>query len=123
MTLRTMIGVACFGALGVVARFVIGFYSGFYSGPFDSKATTTLGINILGSFLIGLAFVYPLGETVKKGLMIGFLGGFTTFSAFSLSVFQMLEQSQILAGLAYLIASPILCVAATFLGVILGRNL
>ncbi len=86
----------------------------------------TLTINVLGSFLIGLVAEY---FALKSGqphhwrlfLATGILGGFTTFSAFSLEVALLYERGQVGAAMAYAISSVILSVGALFLALALVR--
>jgi CrcB protein len=60
---------------------------------------------------------------LRAGILIGVLGGFTTFSTFSIEAFNLIEQGEPLKALVYMLASLILCVAGTWLGVIIGRQL
>jgi fluoride exporter len=88
----------------------------------------TLGINVLGSFLMGLVTEY---STLKSGLPIqlrlflttGILGGFTTFSAFSLEAALLYERGQLGAALAYAVGSVALTTGALFLALALVRLL
>ena|ERR1700722_4201267 len=88
----------------------------------------TLGVNILGAFLIGilleiLALRMALTAPVRFLLVTGFLGGFTTFSAFSLEAALMLEKSAYIPLVAYIGASVIGTIAAVFIGSGLVRSL
>tara|TARA_B110000971_G_C20000376_1_gene496510 strand:+ start:251 stop:625 length:375 start_codon:yes stop_codon:yes gene_type:complete len=103
MPLQSFIWVACGGALGAVARFGI---SGLLKAP-AGFPWATLGINLFGSFLMGLLVGWlskQSGSHEGLGLFIGVgvLGGFTTFSAFSMEVFQLLEKRELLAMSGYL---------------------
>ena len=85
----TMLAVALGGALGAMARFGL---SNYFNRVFEVHHTIYIGtmlVNILGSFLIGIVYVYVLEKQVwhpqlKSLLMTGTLGAFTTFSSFSL---------------------------------------
>lgn len=88
----------------------------------------TLLINIVGSLLIGLVYVLlverlPTGPLWRAGLMTGVLGGFTTFSAFSLESVALLEEHAYGKAALYVAASVILCLAATWLGILMARRL
>ncbi|WP_112312528.1 fluoride efflux transporter FluC [Pseudogemmobacter bohemicus] len=94
-------------------------------------AVATLGapwavaaINVTGSFLIGLAWVL-IGqrELIGPAVMTGLLGGFTTFSAFSLDTLKLIEAGRLIEALAYVAASVILSLFAVTLGVTLARQL
>jgi fluoride exporter len=88
----------------------------------------TFAVNVVGCLAMGLLFVVfveRLTEATvwRAGLLTGVLGGFTTFSAFSIETFSLLEQGEPLKALTNAILSVALCVAATWLGVVLGRQL
>ena len=82
----------------------------------------TLCVNVAGSFAIGLlAARLPLDSHAARLLMTGLLGGFTTFSAFSLDTVLLAQRGQPGAALAYAAASVILSLAAAALGLTLAR--
>ncbi len=86
----------------------------------------TLSVNVLGSFLMGMlvsaiALKWSLGQVGQAFLMIGVLGGFTTFSAFSLDVVTLYERNQTFAAGGYVVASVVLSIAALFAGMSLTR--
>ncbi|HAK63687.1 MAG: fluoride efflux transporter CrcB [Pseudomonadota bacterium] len=114
------------GALGSLARYVmIGNAIRFLGIAFPWG---TLGVNVLGSLLMGAAAgffasrVQPL-TGMQALISVGFLGGFTTFSAFSLDVVNLLQREQIALCAAYIAASAGLSVAALLLGLTLMRRL
>jgi len=83
----------------------------------------TLTVNVVGSFLIGvLAAVtgpdgrWPLAPDIQRFLTVGFLGGFTTFSAFSLETLQLLRDGAMLRAGAYVSLSVALCLLAVTVG-------
>ena len=106
--------VAIGGALGAMLRYGIGLFLVF---PFG-----TLAVNVLGSFLMGLAFVLLSNRGAAPFVMAGVLGGFTTFSAFSLDVFKLYEAERIAAAGGYVAASVILSIGALALGVAMARS-
>lgn len=114
------------GALGSIARYWgAGFATRALNLAFPSG---TLAVNVIGSFLMGLAFVViieRLGAPNRASLfvMTGFLGGFTTFSAFSLDAIQLLSADRFGAAALYIGSSVILSLAALFLGIIIARSL
>ena len=86
----------------------------------------TLVVNVLGSFLLGLA----LGWLIKQDMLnhplhfliaIGFCGGFTTFSTFSFENFNMIKSGDYISFSIYFLGSIILGIIAIFLGIILSR--
>ncbi|MAY26378.1 MAG: hypothetical protein CMK02_08805 [Polycyclovorans sp.] len=110
------LAVAAGGALGSLARYAVKLVFGAAAGfPW-----WTLLVNALGGLLIGLLAVaardWP--EALRAGLMVGLLGGFTTFSAFSLETVQLLREQPLLALLNVLLnvgAAVIACAAGLWL--------
>lgn len=121
--MMTWLPVAMFGTLGVSLRFFLDQYFQKWNSnwPF-----ITFGINITGSFLagviFGLSFVrqQPYSQ-MQTALLIGFCGGLTTFSSFSLQSFQMIQEGQWKLAVLYLTLSPVICLAATAGGVSLTK--
>ncbi|HEX8074561.1 MAG TPA: CrcB family protein [Thermoleophilaceae bacterium] len=116
----TAICVAIGGVAGVLARYGLGTLV----SP-DRLPALTVGINVTGSFLLGL--LLPVGHdlppAVRAGLAIGLLGGFTTFSTFAVDVFLDIDTGRGGEALAYLAASVVLGVAAAAGGYFAGRAL
>ncbi len=89
----------------------------------------TLVVNVSGCFLMGLLFILFLerfsgsGPQLRSFFLIGLMGGYTTFSSFSIETLNLFENGAPLAGLANILLSLILCLAATWLGIIGGRQL
>ncbi|MDR0828889.1 MAG: fluoride efflux transporter CrcB [Prevotellaceae bacterium] len=87
----------------------------------------TLIVNILGCFLIGLVFSLAaklnFSNETKLFLTTGFLGGFTTFSAFSNETFLLLKNAQYFSATAYVLCSVLIGLAATFLGYWAVKNI
>ncbi|MBS4048322.1 MAG: fluoride efflux transporter CrcB [Alphaproteobacteria bacterium] len=86
----------------------------------------TLAINIVGSFVMGLVAEYfalksGLPQQWRLFLTTGVLGGFTTFSAFSLEVALLYERGEMLAAALYMLASAVLAVAGLFAGLYVIR--
>lgn len=107
-----LLAVALGGALGASARWGVSLLV-----PFP---LATLAVNVLGSFLIGAVWVL-LGPRWLPFLMVGVLGGFTTFSAFSLDMFRLVEDGRGALALLHLLASVTLPLAAVVLGVMMAR--
>lgn len=110
-----LLAIAAGGALGSVARYLMGIAASKAFGldfPWG-----TLIINIAGSFLIGafvelFALKWDLPQEARVFLTVGICGGFTTFSTFSLDAWVLIERGELgLAG-AYVVASVVLSIAA-----------
>jgi fluoride exporter len=89
----------------------------------------TLIVNVSGSFLIGLVAIlliqrHPNATTFWLPLLVaGFLGGYTTFSSFSLETLALFQAGKIAYALAYILASVVLCLLGVWLGAIIARSL
>jgi fluoride exporter len=85
----------------------------------------TLAVNLIGSFAMGLLAAFVLRGMASEGVRlfvgVGILGGFTTFSAFSLESFQMIERGQMMMAAGYALASVIGSIAALALGFAVAR--
>jgi CrcB protein len=86
----------------------------------------TLSINVLGSLLAGIIFEMSankglISPTTAMILLVGFCGGFTTFSSYSLQNFQLFSEGHYSQALFYFLFSPILGLAAAIAGVYLMR--
>jgi CrcB protein len=117
----TYLWVAIGGALGSMARYAIATATADLAGGLFPWGT--FGINISGSFLIGLFFeltaangALPASADMRLFLMAGLCGGFTTFSAFSLQALQLLKGGDYAQAAGYMVGSVALCVIATALG-------
>jgi CrcB protein len=121
-----IIAIAAGGALGSVLRY--GMSTWVYSLAGRGFPYGTLVVNVLGCLAMGVLFVLlveRMGATAvwRAGLLIGMLGGFTTFSTFSIETFNLIEQGDMAKAAMNMVTSLILCVCATWLGVILARQI
>ena len=118
--------VAAGGAVGAVARYGLGLQAVRWLG--SAWPYGTLGANLLGGLLMGLlsGWLSQKGggdpERFRLLLGVGILGGFTTFSAFSLETAAMIERRELGSALAYALVSVILSVVAVFAGLALARR-
>ena len=124
MTQVLAIGIG--GAIGSLLRFWMSTWVHSFAGRGFPYGTLT--VNVLGCLVMGVLFVVlteRLSDNVvlRAGLLIGVLGGFTTFSSFSIETFNLIEQGAHLKALANMALSLVLCVGGTWLGVIIGRQL
>ena len=117
--------VALGGALGASARHLLGVATLKSFGP--GYPYGTMAANVIGGFLMGvlagwLALKVSGGTNLRLFLGVGLLGGFTTFSAFSLDAILMYEKKAYGALLGYVGGSVILSLGALMLGLILARK-
>lgn len=87
----------------------------------------TLTVNLVGSLLMGvlvelLVLRYSGSAPMRALLGTGFLGGFTTFSAFSLDIYALIERGEMLTALAYAVGSVVVGFAALYAGIMLVRG-
>ncbi len=122
----TWFAVASGGALGSMARFWLTGVMATLTGPRFPYGT--LLINILGSFVIGAVAGLTLTPErmgmhpdLRIFLMVGICGGFTTFSAFSLQMLELLQTGETVAALLYAAGSVLLCLLFVWCGWSLGR--
>jgi CrcB protein len=121
-----ILAVALGGAVGSVARYLVGIGSGKLFG--FNFPWGTLIINIAGSMLIGafaglFAFKWDLPQAVRIFLIVGVCGGFTTFSTFSLDSYYLIERGQLAAAGLYIASSVILSIAGLIAALHLVRVL
>lgn len=117
--------IALGGALGSVCRHWIGLWQ---PASWNFPAGT-LAVNLLGAFFIGL--VVGVSEnwavmhkiSTKEFWIIGFCGGFTTFSAFSLQTLNLMEEHRWMMAAGNVVASVAGCLLATYVGVKLGARI
>lgn len=117
-----LVSIGCAGALGAVARYLLGYMITRRAGstfPFG-----TLVINVSGSFFIGLVFAltarHVVSPTVQLILATGFLGGYTTFSTMSWEGVQLARGGRIWASVLYLGENVVLGILAVALGIAAG---
>lgn len=122
--IQTLSYVALGGAVGASARYLTGAAALRLMGP--GFPWGTLVVNVLGSFLMGVLVVAlaQLQTTrLSPFLMTGLLGGFTTFSAFSLDAVSLWERGAVAQAVSYVAASVVLSLTALVAGLFLARSL
>lgn len=111
------------GAFGSAARYLTGRATLAWFGP--DYPYGTLAVNLIGGLLmgalVGTLAKYEAGEPWRLLIGVGVLGGFTTFSAFSLDMMVMIERGDWIAATGYALVSVIGSVAALALGLTLTR--
>jgi fluoride exporter len=121
--MRAYILVMAGGALGAALRYALA-----RALPLDTAwPWPTFITNVAGGLLMGLLSAWllrtgPAGESTRLLMGVGLLGGFTTFSAFSLEMAKMMDQGQVSLAAGYALASVIIALAAVFAGMAVGRG-
>jgi len=124
MSVKIMMAVAAGGAIGAVGRYgMTSVAAHWFSVGFPYG---TLLVNLIGSFVLGLLFeasilVWSPQEELRAFLFVGVLGGFTTFSGFSLDVYQLWSRGDIWLTAIYVGVSVVLCILCFFAGLAILR--
>jgi CrcB protein len=117
--IKTILLVGIGGAIGSILRYLsVWLTSKYFLGAFP---LATLAINILGSLLIGLFIgilskYYPDNQPLKFLLIVGFCGGFTTFSSFASENYSLFQNGHQLLAYLYIMASILLTITAVGIG-------
>lgn len=122
--MKMLLAVALGGAVGATGRYLFASQALRLMGP--GFPWGTLGVNLVGSFCMGvlvesLALRFHVSPEVRVFLVTGVLGGFTTFSAFSLDMSLMIEKKELLLAAIYASGSLAGAVLALFVGLWLTR--
>ena len=114
------------GAAGAIARFAMTRYAIARFG--DAFPWGTFTINLLGAFAIGLIFTWMTDRSiaapaVRLVVIVGFLGGYTTFSSYTFEAVAMAQRGNWLGALAYVFGSNVVGLTACAAGMVLARQL
>ncbi len=114
------------GAIGSMARYGMSVLVGrFWSGSFP---LAILLINIIGSVLMGVLvglmarFMPHMANEIRLFIAVGVLGGFTTFSSFSLDTITLIERGELVQAILYVALSVVVCLAGLYLGLLMSRG-
>jgi CrcB protein len=122
--MRTVVGIGVGGALGTLARYGL-------EGLVSRRAPAafpwgTFAVNLTGAFVVGLLFTIltdrlTVAPWIRSALLIGVLGGYTTFSTFALETYRLFEDGAVLLAALNASASVFGSLLAVYLGVVAGR--
>ena len=126
MSFHAILAVAAGGALGAVARFLVSSGAGYlfgYGFPFG-----TLIVNVLGSFGLGVliqitALAWSPSAEVRAFVVVGVLGGFTTFSTFSLDAVTLWTRGDLVPAVMYMVGSVLFGITGFLTGMFLTKAL
>lgn len=124
--MKNLVLVAAGGGIGASLRYLTGIAALRWFGP--NFPWGTLVVNVVGSFLMGLVAELIIrrigvGSDLRLFLMTGLLGGYTTFSAFSLDAIFLFERGALFAALGYVLLNVVGAIVALVLGLALARNI
>lgn len=88
----------------------------------------TLTVNVVGSLLMGFVSVlvmsrFDVSVPVRAGLLVGFLGSFTTFSTFAMDALQLADSGALLKAASYILLSVLFCILGAWAGLMTARQL
>lgn len=114
------------GGFGALCRYAVGRGISAYAGT-TSFPLATFSVNVLGSFAMGYLSWYlvhrlSVSKDIQVAILAGLLGGFTTFSAFSLELVRYIETGAYLDAVIYILFSVVICVAMCALGLYIARS-
>jgi len=120
------ISIALGGSLGAISRYWVS--TATYSWLGNNFPYGTLMVNVTGSLVMGFLTVvlvqrFVVCDEVRLALIVGFLGSFTTFSAFSMDTIHWLESGAVIKALAYVLVSVTACVLGAWAGLIGAKQL
>ena len=112
------------GAVGAILRWWVGVLMSHLLAP---VFLGTLVVNLAGSFLVGVLLIWfqgklPINDVLRTGIVVGLLGGFTTYSAFSMEAVNMMMAGFYGRASAYVVVTVVVCLMGTWAGVMLGRS-
>lgn len=114
--INNLLAVFVGGGIGSFLRFLI---SNIFKSNLNTIPFATLGINIIGCFLIGIisTLINDENSILKFLLVVGFCGGFTTFSAYGIETIQLLNTGKYFTAIFYVILSNITCIISVYAGI------
>ena len=121
--MNAYLAIALGGAIGSLGRYLVTI--SMVRFPPHWIPLGTVSVNVIGSFIIGLVWVYlqqrSESEFLRLFVVVGLLGGFTTFSTFSLETVYFLSESEWLRAIGNILMNLLSCLLATVIGIALGR--
>ena len=123
--MKTLLIIAIGGATGSVSRYLFGAFA--QRASHSGFPVGTLAVNVAGCLLVGALSRYFLhGQTdlpLRAGLIVGFCGGFTTFSTFSVETLGLIQGGEWTKAAGYVALSVFACLAATAAGYAVAHQL
>ena len=120
------IAIALGGSIGAMSRYWV--TSTTYQWLGTDFSYGTILVNVLGSLVMGFLAVvlverFNVSDEIRLGIMVGFLGSFTTFSTFAMDTLHWFDSGAILKALAYVLVSVLFCVLGAWAGLITAKQL
>ncbi|MBU2514305.1 fluoride efflux transporter CrcB [bacterium] len=126
MSVYTIFAIGIGGFFGAICRYLVASRISIWLGPFFPFGTLT--VNAIGSFLLGILTRFFLehivfDELLKIGVLVGFLGAFTTFSTFSYESVVLLQEGDFFKAVCNILGNVIICISLCLLGFQLAKAL
>lgn len=123
--MKEILFVAAGGAVGSSLRYILS--SSIYTWFGRALPWGTLAVNIIGSFAIGLLSIllvekFNVAQEWRLAIVVGVLGGFTTFSAFSWDTLDLMQQGLTFKAMINVLANVVLCIVAAWLGAMWAKS-
>lgn len=122
MTIALLLAVACAGAAGALARYMLD--AAIMSRTHTNMAWGTWAVNLSGSFLLGVLYAASSGiglpDTLRIALGAGFLGAFTTFSTWMVQTMRLIEDRELRLAVLNIVGPMIAGPIAALLGIMIG---
>ncbi len=124
--MKQIYAIAAGGAIGALLRYWISMI--IFANVGRSFPWGTLVVNIIGSFLIGFLSIFFIDKLAitsewKSFWLIGLLGAFTTFSAFSLETVNLIERADYLSASMNVLANVFACILAAIFGIVIAKQI
>lgn len=123
--MKELLFVAAGGALGSAMRYLVS--SSIYAWFGRAFPWGTLAVNIVGSFVIGLMSIllvekFNVAQEWRLAIVVGVLGGFTTFSSFSWDTLDLMQQGLTFKAMLNVLANVVICITAAWLGAVWAKS-
>ena len=122
----TIAGIAIGGAIGSVLRYLIQMQCINWFGtkfPYGTLLVNTLGSLLIGFLSIILLERFFVSAEIRFAIIVGLLGGFTTFSTFSLETLSLIQHGNYFSAASNIVLGVVLCISACSIGVLLARTI
>ena len=126
MSFNMIIAIGLGGFFGAICRYLTASRISIWLGP--EFPYGTLAVNAIGSFILGFLSRFfiehvIIDELIKIGLLVGFLGAFTTYSTFSYETVVLLQEGDFFKALLNILVNTVLCITLCFLGLQIAKSL
>lgn len=118
--------IAAGGAMGAVSRYWVSTTTYQWLGadfPYGTLLVNVLGSILMGFFSVLLVHRFNIGEEVRLGLLVGFLGSFTTFSTFAMDSLHWIDSGAILKSISYILLSVLFCLLGAWAGLATAKQI